>query len=147
MKESPLPPLRKHEPDALERRMGALAAALQGFKDAIESGPHDPTEEMMIFESFYEDVEKIFVGAEPEILGNRLLDLLNRLLSWAEEMGGWTAPVWAEVEQLRDAVATALQEASEVACKKCGSRLKEGLCCDATCPYSDRKQDEGYTEG
>ena len=33
-------------------------------------------------------------------------------------------------------------------CKKCGSQLKRnGLCNDQTCPYSERKQDETYTEG
>lgn len=33
-------------------------------------------------------------------------------------------------------------------CKKCGSKLKlDGLCPDETCPYSDRQQDEIYTEG
>ena len=33
-------------------------------------------------------------------------------------------------------------------CKKCGSQLKRnGLCNDQTCPYSDRKQDETFTEG
>lgn len=33
-------------------------------------------------------------------------------------------------------------------CEKCGSTLKEnGRCPDKTCPYSDRQQDETYTEG
>jgi len=33
-------------------------------------------------------------------------------------------------------------------CKKCGSTLNdEGFCDDETCPYSDRQQNESYTEG
>jgi hypothetical protein len=32
-------------------------------------------------------------------------------------------------------------------CKKCGSDLTIGLCTDMTCPYSDRRQSEAYTEG
>ncbi len=33
-------------------------------------------------------------------------------------------------------------------CKKCGSKLLDnGLCPDVTCPYSDRQQNETYTEG
>ncbi len=33
-------------------------------------------------------------------------------------------------------------------CQKCGSELEDnGKCSDVTCPYSDRFQDETYTEG
>lgn len=32
-------------------------------------------------------------------------------------------------------------------CKKCGSDIKDGLCCDQTCPYSDRPQSATYIEG
>lgn len=37
---------------------------------------------------------------------------------------------------------------SHPVCKKCGSELRaSGKCSDQTCPYSDRKQSETYTEG
>lgn len=33
-------------------------------------------------------------------------------------------------------------------CKKCGTKLLDnGMCPDVTCPYSDRQQNETYTEG
>jgi len=33
-------------------------------------------------------------------------------------------------------------------CKKCGTPLRpNGKCKDVTCPYSDRQQNETYTEG
>lgn len=33
-------------------------------------------------------------------------------------------------------------------CQKCGSDLDDaGYCYDETCPYSDHKQDENFTEG
>lgn len=39
-------------------------------------------------------------------------------------------------------------ETPSTTCKKCGTPLDEnGFCKDITCPYSDRKQDEEFTEG
>jgi hypothetical protein len=36
----------------------------------------------------------------------------------------------------------------KASCKKCGTPLKpDGKCGDVTCPYSDRQQDETYSEG
>jgi hypothetical protein len=35
----------------------------------------------------------------------------------------------------------------KLTCKKCGSAVHKGFCTDETCPYSDRPQDETFTEG
>lgn len=35
----------------------------------------------------------------------------------------------------------------EPTCKKCGTRMAAGKCCDETCPFSDRYQWQSFTEG
>lgn len=52
--------IREHKPDALEIRMDGVNEALSEYQKALDDGPHDATEEMMIFETFYCKIEKIF---------------------------------------------------------------------------------------
>jgi hypothetical protein len=35
----------------------------------------------------------------------RIIDVLDQLLSWAEQMGGWDAPCWAAARDLRETLA------------------------------------------
>ena len=56
-----------------------------------------------------------------------------------------------DLEDLVDGMAISLDKLErlfEKLCWKCGSPLRrDGKCGDKTCPYSDRKQGDKYTEG
>jgi hypothetical protein len=45
-------------------------------------------------------------GAAPGII-----EVLDRLLRWAEQMGGWEAPCWVAARDLRERLATPRQDA------------------------------------